>query len=300
MKIKIMLEQLLSEGASDIMYHFTSNAGAVNILQTDEFFLTPIVGSKRDAEINDGKFYYLSTTRSRSSGFNLGRCLLVLDGRKLKQNHKFKPVNYFSSYNGNKNSEQEDRIISDKPTVKNASKYILEIHVLLNNVDTSNNGIDQVVLNLRDLCKEKNIKFYAYSDSASFRGKRDSVKDIDNLTPIDRSGFGRPPSINFPFFIATLLAFKNYDLYEKILDFIQDQHTALKFDLEIGENIKKYFTPNSPEYENLVKITQNAVENIRTNSSRENRFILTLLVEDMKKYGVRDIKDYVYKKTGSI
>jgi len=50
---EILSEQMLLEGASDIMYHFTKAEYAVSIL-TDNYFRLS-VGDERDKELNQGK-----------------------------------------------------------------------------------------------------------------------------------------------------------------------------------------------------------------------------------------------------
>ena len=63
--------EILDEGASDVMYHFTNSGALINILRTNEFILTAAVGSVSDFSINKNRFFFFSTTRSKSSGYSL-------------------------------------------------------------------------------------------------------------------------------------------------------------------------------------------------------------------------------------
>ncbi len=102
------------------------------------------IGKDSDYKINKNKFFYLSTTRSKSSGFRKGDSKIVLDGRKLKQRYKITPVDYWNWPKNDKQDtsayiysmkslEQEDRIVTDKPSIPNAKDYLLGIHIYIRN-----------------------------------------------------------------------------------------------------------------------------------------------------------------------
>jgi hypothetical protein len=179
-------QQILNEGASDILYHFTYMNNLFNILKNNELSLTAAIGSKSDYNINKNKFYYLSTTRSKSSGYKKGDVKIVLDGRKIKQNNKITPVDYWqwsknrndydseSAYSSALTSlEQEDRIVSDKPIIENAIKYIIEIHILINTPNTK-------LMNIIDICKNNNVKLYLYDNQKNWFNQINPISnDID-------------------------------------------------------------------------------------------------------------------------
>lgn len=150
------IQKVLSEGISNITYHFTSLNSCIKILKNNEFFLT-LSTNKSDAYDNK-RLFYLSTQRGRNKelGFagHMSSCVRIqLDGNALMQNFKGRPVDYWGetgkrSYYDPKydyahgptftrtkqthhNFEMEDRIFSYEPVIKNADKYILRIDVYI-------------------------------------------------------------------------------------------------------------------------------------------------------------------------
>lgn len=150
------IQKVLSEGISNITYHFTSLNSCIKILKNNEFFLT-LSTNKSDAYDNK-RLFYLSTQRGRNKelGFagHMSSCVRIqLDGNALMQNLKGRPVDYWGetgkrSYYDPKydyaygptftrtkqthhNFEMEDRIFSYEPVIKNADKYILRIDVYI-------------------------------------------------------------------------------------------------------------------------------------------------------------------------
>jgi len=158
---QVLDEQMLLEGASDIMYHFTQAKHAVSIL-TDNYFKLS-VGDKRDKELNQGKDFYLSTTRTKILGFNGAPVKLVLDGRRLKMRYRIAPVKYFEG----EITEQEDRIIFDKQFIPNAKQYILSVHMVLNDSLGS----------LVEICKKNDIPFFVYRYYEDFLVQKNALDE---------------------------------------------------------------------------------------------------------------------------
>jgi len=88
MNLYNLYKSLLTEGLTPILYHFTSIHNLINILKEDEFQASTNLGSSADFNVSGGKFFFFSTTRSRSAGYNQGNVKIVLDGQKLNQNYK--------------------------------------------------------------------------------------------------------------------------------------------------------------------------------------------------------------------
>lgn len=149
------IEKVLSEGISDITYHFTSLMSSVEILKSDTFNLT--MSSNRADAYDSKRLFYLSTQRSRNKelGYagHLGTCVrFQLNGQKLRMKYKGMPMSYWINgkqnyYDPNNDSifgkgfstgkrthsffEMEDRIFSYEPTIRNASNYINRIDIYL-------------------------------------------------------------------------------------------------------------------------------------------------------------------------
>lgn len=186
----------ISAGISNIVYHYTSLWNAGKILKEDQFNLTFITGSD-DTHKPESKFYYLSTTRSRLGNYHAGSyigVLFKLDGRKLQANYVGNPVDYWGREFRNAQptaNEMEDRIWSDKPEIKPATKYIDEIHVFY---DTKFSKDPKGLRDLLIQAKRKNIPYYVYTDrkAANLLDTRKAVKleDLDlKVEPKTPHGF---------------------------------------------------------------------------------------------------------------
>ena len=297
-------EEILNEGASDILYHFTYTDNLLNILKTNEFSLTAAVGYKSDYNINQNKFFYLSTTRSKSSGYIKGDVKIVLDGRKLKYNNKIVPVDYWqwsknrndwdsdSSYINSLKSEQEDRIISDKPTIPNAIKNIIEIHIYIYKVS---NVLKEII----EICKNNNIKLYLYDNKENWQNQTKAINNIDFSNIID-DNYSEDDSYKerdyFDYDIASLLVYNDIDNYNKITKHLNDADKIKKLDNILKERTYNNFRVGAVYFDDGINYLNSSLHNIRSKSNKETKYLIFLLIKDFKKYGVNNIKDYLLKK----
>ena len=142
-RLRPLLENVLRERVSDVVYHATSYPKLLRIIETDTFRLTSLreTGWEVDArwadELNIRDYYVMSVARSLSSEFiRLDQNLTVirLDGRKLNSNLKSTAFDYthfakrFTDIDPGFD-EMEDRIISRKPEIGSFSKYITGIYL---------------------------------------------------------------------------------------------------------------------------------------------------------------------------
>ena len=150
--------ETLFEGLSPIIYHNTEYSGAVGILKSNTFRLSPAlsIGGDRPSlklKRKSGQFeridmtkklYFMSTSRIKYGGYartmGLHQAVFVLDGQKLSHNYTAIPVAYWSSLMPGsktpseellKRDENEDRLVSNKMEIPNANKYIKQVHVLV-------------------------------------------------------------------------------------------------------------------------------------------------------------------------
>jgi hypothetical protein len=296
-------QQILNEGSSDILYHFTYIEYLLNILKNNEFSLTSTLGSTIESRINKKKFFYFSTTRSRSSGFVKGDVKIVLDGRKLNYINKITPIDYWqfpkdrNSYDNPQSytkvlssSEQEDRIVSDKSVIPNAIKYIIEIHIYVETLKLA-------LKNIIDICKNNNIKLYLYDNRKNWLNQIKPIdKNIDFSNIKEEEKFDRPNYDNFQYFTASLLAYNDQNNYDIIKNYLKDADKIKKLDEILEENTHEYFKFNSRYGDDAISIIDSRLFQIRSEYDEDSKFLLTLLVKDLKKYGVTNIKDYLFKK----
>lgn len=284
MKIIITEEQLrnlLNEGASDIGYHFSkSNKYLINILHNNRIYLTPTFKGEIDYRINKDNFYFLSTTRSKSTGFIGGEVRFKLDLKKIKHNYKIIPVDYYGTTK--LYDEQEDRIILNKSYIPNFNKYIISIDVILNKdlindiiyyTDKYNIPLN-VFENKKDLLLSKNP-----IDYSEYRGDYD-----ENLYNYDV-----PKSLFFD--LAAIVSYKNQYNYNYIINnLIENKNDLIEFN-EIYSNV----------YENLYKYMHGYKISATINHAKLYRDekigqLFDLLTKEMHKYDVKSVYEYVEYK----
>jgi len=144
------LRRVLSESMSSVVYHFSSLPKMANIASRDCISLSPALSGISN-NIDGKRLFYLSTARSRLSGAYGERAVkkgyavcITLDGEKLNNRFKARPVAYWSSRdrngrmvqreNGeysNSDDELEDRLLSDKSRIEKLSEYVLRIDILM-------------------------------------------------------------------------------------------------------------------------------------------------------------------------
>lgn len=130
----------LQEGLSPVLFHATSIEKLNKIIETNQFNLTAQYTKRTEAGINE-KMFFFSTARTRTGSYHLDdpqyKALIQLDGRKLSNNLSGGAVDYwgadFRKYSHD--YEQEDRVFSDKPYIKNALAYIQRVDLLLSSRD---------------------------------------------------------------------------------------------------------------------------------------------------------------------
>jgi len=195
----------LYERLTSNIYHFTYVGKLVNILETNKFYTTPVIGTKADSNINKGKFYYFATQTSRhgkvayadSLSTWAGKVCINLNGNKLNDNYKSMSVDFWQTSRNPKDhdkqnfmrnltryDELEERIVTNKSEIDNARKYIDEIHVFL-----PEERNDYVAKNFIELKKYSDVNIYFYDDEKYFdnqtKSKSIDINDIDFEKDLD-------------------------------------------------------------------------------------------------------------------
>ncbi|MCK5018232.1 MAG: hypothetical protein KAS32_14340 [Candidatus Peribacteraceae bacterium] len=172
-----MIVQQLFEGISQKLFHSTNLDAFLNIVKTNQFKLSPDIGSERETSLTPTKRknYFLSTSRSKQGSFQVAKwdslVTINLDGRKLSYNYSGKAVDYFSPESRKSHPrgfESEDRIFSNKPTIPNALKYFEEVHIFVSMMrlrDREKSQLRKVILML----KKNNVPYWLYSEQSAFQ-----------------------------------------------------------------------------------------------------------------------------------
>lgn len=134
MKIKELFEsQIIMEGISPIVYHATQINSLISIISRNEIRMSPAF-TKPSEDTGKNALYFLSTTRTRTGRYHINDsdyALIELDGRKLASRYSAEPMDYWGpDYRAFSDGyEQEDRIYSDEPQIKNFMSYIKNIDI---------------------------------------------------------------------------------------------------------------------------------------------------------------------------
>lgn len=288
----IINEVILNEKLSSILYHSTKLDNLLGILQNNSFRLTPSIGadSEKKYQTKKDKTYFLSLSRSKTGAYHKdwpNSVLLVIDGDKLNQNFYGKPIDYWDTMPYERRTEMEDRLFHDKPTIKNASKYINEIHILVKakwEEEIPNEYIREI-LQANLMAKKLNIPFYIYDDSTSFmKLEKNNSISINKLPKPKKSendslrGFSHRRK---PTYFDEIFELLNKDEYDKLSNNAKDKLY----------NLSGFY---KDETINSIKID---INNLRKN--QQYRYITDRLIKEMKKrklYSVEDLASYLVDK----
>jgi hypothetical protein len=302
---------LISEGATDILYHFTYLGSVLNILKSNKISLTNAVGSKADLDVNRGKFFFMSLTRSKSSGYKKGDIKIVFDGKKLSSRYKIIPVDYWQwskkredwndnqSYINALSSEQEDRLISNNAEIDNALSYIKELHIF---VDLSYNKVNQYK-EIVSICSQAGIGVYFYQNQKDWflqDGRKSlTIDQVEKLSPepdeSNTDDFSSPE--RFDYDTASLIAYNSPENYKKITEYLGDQEKIEKFNTVLKTRTENNYKFGAFYFEDGLYYLKSSIHNIRANPNKNARFLLKILADDLNRLKVKDLKSYIEKKS---
>jgi len=143
-RLKKLLENVLAERVSDVVFHTTDIDALIEIVESDTFIMSPLsdtdevdIAWAKDAGLLD--YYYMSVARSVTSDYVLehsSNIVFRLDGRRLNANMKSISYDYTAQRvrigddrPGEVEDEMEDRVLSKKPEIKGFSKYITGVYI---------------------------------------------------------------------------------------------------------------------------------------------------------------------------
>lgn len=193
---------MLFEETRDVIYHATNLPNLKNILETNSFILTSIIGAPSEEKITPPKkYYFLSLSRSKLGSYHTknlfaSSVLLVLNYDKLRKNYKIFPVDYWEGKKLEKEDEMEERLVSEKPEIPNAKNFIEEIHIYVNREELEKYPQKKEIFRetLKTVIKSR-IPYYLYFDSKAFvllDRKRAYKADVKELKSPEKVVFPLP------------------------------------------------------------------------------------------------------------
>lgn len=173
------IQELLFEGAIDVLYHYAPTRAAANILTGGEFKLSRAIGSIEQQFAPADRPYFLSTTHSKVGDYHRytgsSGVMFVLDGQWFGQRYKVKPVDYWDRAwlnNPTRTSESEERVFSREPTIP--IDGVVAVHVLIKEQDDFRSPYTRKIM-LE--AKRRGIPAYLYQDETAWR-LQDTRKSI--------------------------------------------------------------------------------------------------------------------------
>lgn len=181
----------IEEGITDVVFYYLSDQRIFSILVYDKLKMTPEIGVS-DSEyklMKRGKFFYISTTRSRTGDYHATAnhpvgVLFQLDGRKLKQKYAGRPVDYWSN-SRIQNDEMEDRVYSETEFIQDFHKYITAIDVVIN-TDAITGTVEDVIKFTNKYSNQFNIPLRFFDNQKDFVLGRRNVEKFNDVTLTDK------------------------------------------------------------------------------------------------------------------
>jgi hypothetical protein len=258
--------EILIEGLSRVVYHYTGPHAAKKILNSGEFELSSTLGSVEEQYAPRGYPYFLSTTRTRRGGYhdsgypvNKG-VLFVLDGDWYNSRYPAGPVDYWLNRDPEKSHhrkhEAEDRIYSKKPTIP--TQGVTGVHVFVT-AEAEDNTRAQARGALI-AAKRQGIPAYYYDNQSAWLNL-DTRKtgDLATLTGQDsaRGYVSRRPGYLLPW-VELINARDKSQLGKRAEDLrysLQYTYNALEAARGLGNEMSNARKPDSgPDRENATKI----------------------------------------------
>jgi hypothetical protein len=176
-------KSLQNESTSSLrrLYHYTSLQTISEIVKSNTFELTFAYGPNQLKNKGFDKNFYLSTSSIPTGGYgtyqgkyyrNNIHCLIELDASKISDNYQIVPVDYwYDSKTGNRmntKDENEERIISRKPSIPNAKKYIIAVHIYRPSDKNENEFVSDYINQIA----QSGVDYYIYDNPEEFAALR--------------------------------------------------------------------------------------------------------------------------------
>ena len=313
----------LFESLSDTLYHFTRHDSLVSMLKDGKLNLTMAVGSSSDLSINKNKFYFFSMQTSRNAGYGRRRkmpVMLVMDGRKLNYNFKGGPVDYWGKSWSDRHEfdEFEERLMSDRGEI-DMRRYVREIHVYIGPGEEGSQkarreffgdhiNIQETASYIKHRADELGIPVYFYDNQKYYfnnvKAKSVQVEGSESHPGEDDYHNRHWGAMEIMGLVAggdeeqiEKIATEMVDSGLKKLDMPRTQYIeAAKKNMRDFAYKWRLEHPSDFWMNDLRSSITADIHNARDTRNKFLRWTFEKLTQDMKKYGAKNIKEYLDKK----
>lgn len=265
---EFIAEEIVTEGATSVLYHYTGTPSALRILQSGAFELSSVVGNRSEEQYAPkGYQYFFSTTRSRVGDYHryvgTGGVMFVLDGNWFSQRYPVKPIDYWDrawQHSPDRTRESEDRVFAKEPSIPITG--VRAVHVLLKEQsETRSPETRQILI----LAKKAGIPTYLYTDERAWRlqDTRNAL-DIAQAAPVlkgqQTKGYtpSRPPTLYLEPWLELIYKNNKADLTpraEKLrYELVYYGSRYPEEDSNLGVDMSNARKPNSTDYPTAIKI----------------------------------------------
>lgn len=270
---------LLLEKNSSIYYHDTNTRALEQILVDNKFILRSALLKGADSRTDNLKYpYFMSLSRNRANSYRtFPSATLVMDGSLLNANYKVVPIDYWGQeFKKLGRAEMEDRLLSRNPIIKNAKKYIKEIHVYVDKHTLENEKQNSIYRILGYFKDDDPIKVYYYDDRKAIytlnKSKSVEKPDTENAGFVDRSRMEN-----------------TYDKFSDFLDFLKTGHTS------------KYYKEWLRHPRDFVYSGDSELHNFYNDSgTMQGRQLVARLVEMMRAEKTSNPREFLIKRYSKI
>jgi len=295
---------------SDVVYHRTSLFALGKILEENRFLTTIAFGREGEYKHARNQAYFFSTSRSPDATYGGGEVTLVLDGRKLNQNHKGSAVDYWASpwkrtaAERSKQNELEDRVLTNKPYILNAVKYITAIHITVNKRERKEIQFSRYLQTALALAEGYGIPVSLYTRHKSYR-KLDPRYTVshESLGPV-LSGPHKPWSITrgrsvgepiSAYGLEALIDYIRFILYDEPLHLIGGE----EYDHWEDQFLRQTYIPHHSTISDTASRIENLFQNARAEvKSRDKVHELITLAKRVKQPDIQSLVEYVHDRIG--
>ena len=313
----------LFESLSDVLYHFCGTDRAKKMIEDDRFALAISPGTVSDANINKGKMYYMSFTRSGSGDLGYARTIgarglvrIKVDGVLLGSKVHGEAVDYWQRPRDMNNpmygsmhapdkrhrlladDEMEDRIMADKPFIPGARKMIKQVDVCMEHphYDGKVQDFEPEMLHycwdLKDQCDKYNIEFRFFSDRKQF----DRMHGGETIPPRPTGEREKPYDFYGDrwgnYFLTWCIAAGQGDAVKKLID-NDELYNALE--KQAKEEMKNLAYGTSWIIDDKSRHFDAQLHNDKAYKSERISRSIEMLLKIMKSLGTRDSKSFMSK-----
>lgn len=297
--------QELQEGISPIVFHATDIHQLKSMIGSDTFNLRPVLinssddtasGEQKTRKKRASKLYFMSTARNMNSLFIRNKVLdsswetsvIEFDGRKLATKLSGTAIDYWGPEwrdAAGQQTEQEDRLHSEKPDLKSLSKYIKKIHLFIPLAKDWKSGNKRLTI-LRELLillKQRKIPVAIYRSPKDLVLRRNEVKfDIEELKP-DFEHIEKPPkSFEMSFLkharerLSAFLRIFEYQTYKEVM---RDKQ---------ARNLYRIAHDNSA----ILHRVEESLNELSASTNTKDREIVKKFVNFMRKNKLKHARDF--------